>query len=55
MRAAQEAVHPDYDLAGSYVKGPDLPLTTLNEGKHVIHTRAEHASYLQVPTVPWTP
>jgi uncharacterized protein len=51
--------HPGQSLkltiAGSYVKGPDLPLTTLNAGKHVVHTGAEHASYLQLPMVPWTP
>jgi predicted acyl esterase len=41
-------------IAGTYVKGPALPLTTLNKGTHVVHTGADHASYLQVPVVPWS-
>jgi predicted acyl esterase len=42
-------------IAGAPVKGPNLPLKTLNVGTHVVHTGAERASYLQVPVVPWTP
>jgi uncharacterized protein len=42
-------------LAGTYVKGSGLPLPTLNKGTHVIHTGGGTASYLQVPSVRWTP
>jgi predicted acyl esterase len=42
-------------IAGTYVKGPGLPLPTLNHGTHIVHTGADHASYLQVPVVAWTP
>jgi predicted acyl esterase len=42
-------------IAGSYVKGPGLPLPTLNQGKHVVHTGSDHASYVQLPVVAWTP
>ena len=42
-------------IAGTFVKGASLPLPTLNAGTHVVHTGAEHASYIQVPVVPWTP
>lgn len=38
-------------IAGTYVKGPALPLPTLNKGTHVIHTGADRASYLQLPVV----
>jgi predicted acyl esterase len=41
-------------VAGTYLKGSGLPLTTLNQGTHVVHTGAEHASFLQLPSVPWT-
>ena len=41
-------------VAGSYVKGPGLPLTTLNEGTHVVHSGAGRASYLRLPVVEWT-
>ncbi|HTU57040.1 MAG TPA: CocE/NonD family hydrolase C-terminal non-catalytic domain-containing protein, partial [Polyangiales bacterium] len=41
-------------LAGRYVRGGGLPLTTINKGKHIIHSGGEHPSYLQVPVVPWT-
>ena len=42
-------------IAGAPVKGPSLPLKTLNVGTHVVHTGASRASYLQVPVVAWTP
>lgn len=42
-------------IAGTFVKGSGLPLTTINQGTHVIHTGGEHASYLQVPMVTFTP
>ncbi|MET0343408.1 MAG: CocE/NonD family hydrolase [Polyangiales bacterium] len=42
-------------VAGAPVKGPNLPLKTLNAGTHVVHTGGERASYLQVPVVPFTP
>jgi predicted acyl esterase len=42
-------------ISGTFVKGPGLALTTLNQGMHVVHTGAERASYLQLPVVPWTP
>ena len=41
-------------IAGSYVKGSGLPLPTLNHGKHIVHTGKDHASYIQLPVVPWT-
>jgi predicted acyl esterase len=41
-------------IAGRFVRGAGLPLTTLNKGKHIIHSGGEHASYLQLPVVPWT-
>jgi hypothetical protein len=36
------------------VRGSGLPLTTLNKGTHIIHSGGDHASYLQLPVVPWT-
>lgn len=42
-------------IAGTFVKGPSLPLPTLNAGTHVVHTGGEQASYLQLPVVPFTP
>jgi hypothetical protein len=42
-------------IAGTYVRGSGLPLTTLNKGKHIVHTGAERASFIQLPMVPWTP
>ncbi|HEX6241595.1 MAG TPA: CocE/NonD family hydrolase C-terminal non-catalytic domain-containing protein, partial [Polyangiales bacterium] len=42
-------------IAGSYLKGSGLPLPTINQGTHVVHTGADRASYLQLPAVPWTP
>ncbi|HET8932834.1 MAG TPA: CocE/NonD family hydrolase [Polyangiales bacterium] len=41
-------------IAGTYVRGSGLPLTTLNKGTHIIHSGGDHASYLQLPVVPWT-
>jgi predicted acyl esterase len=41
-------------IAGRFVRGSGLPLTTLNQGKHIIYSGGEHASYLQLPVVPWT-
>ena len=41
-------------IAGRYVRGGGLPLTTLNQGTHIVHGGGEHASYLQLPVVPWT-
>lgn len=41
-------------IAGRLVRGAGLPLTRLNKGKHLIHSGGEHASYLQLPMVPWT-
>jgi predicted acyl esterase len=41
-------------LAGTFVRGGGLPLTTLNKGTHVVYSGGEHASYLQLPVVPWT-
>jgi uncharacterized protein len=41
-------------LAGTFVRGSGLPLTTLNKGKHIIHSGGDSASYLQLPIVPWT-
>jgi predicted acyl esterase len=42
-------------IAGTFVRGATLPLTTINKGMHVVHTGAERASYLQLPVVAWTP
>jgi predicted acyl esterase len=42
-------------IAGTFVRGGGLPLTTLNKGTHIVHTGGEHASYLQIPVVKWTP
>lgn len=41
-------------IAGTFVRGSGLPLTTLNKGTHIIHSGGDHASYLQLPVVPWT-
>lgn len=42
-------------IAGSDIKGSGLPLPTLNKGMHIVHTGADHASYIQVPVVAFTP
>jgi predicted acyl esterase len=42
-------------IAGTFLKGGGLPLMTINQGMHVVHSGGERASYLQLPVVPWTP
>ncbi|MET0391033.1 MAG: CocE/NonD family hydrolase [Polyangiales bacterium] len=42
-------------VAGTYIGGSSLPIMGLHEGIHVVHTGPEHAAYLQIPVVPWTP
>ena len=41
-------------VAGKYVKSPGAPLTTLNDGMHIVHTGGDQAAYIQLPVVPWT-
>ncbi|MFE0678561.1 CocE/NonD family hydrolase [Streptomyces sp. NPDC058867] len=38
-------------VAGHFVGGSELPLSTINRGTHVVHTGGEHASYLTLPVV----
>jgi predicted acyl esterase len=43
-------------IAGAPLKVTSMqPLVTLNQGTHILHTGGEHASYLQLPVVDWTP
>lgn len=44
-----------FTIGGSYERAPGMFVPTLNAGTHVVHTGADHASYLQLPVVPWTP
>jgi hypothetical protein len=58
MLKSDVAIDPGQQLkltiAGTYVKGPGLPLPTLNAGMHLVHRGGDHASCLQLPIVPWT-